>query len=149
MDEFEALEKTYWEEMRKIYSERTIDHALNPRNVGTIPDPDGFGSHTGPCGDTMEIWLRVEDGKVTRATFRTDGCGTTIAAGSVITELVRGRSVEEALLISPEDVEEELGGLPEEDKHCAILATTALKMALRDYLEARREPWRKAYRRRT
>ena len=145
MDELEALEKEIWEEMRKIYSERTLDHAFNPRNVGSLPDPDGFASYTGPCGDTMKIWLKVENGRIEKATFWTDGCGTSIAAGSAVTELVKGKRVEEALLISPEDVLAELGGLPEESQHCAVLAATTLKRALMDYLEAKREPWRKAY----
>jgi len=79
----EEIQKELWAD----YTETAIDHAQHPRNVGSIPNADGFASVTGPCGDTMEIWLKVMDGKVKDAKFWTDGCGTTIAAGSMITEI--------------------------------------------------------------
>lgn len=83
-DEFEALMK---EKMRETYSEAAIDHAMNPRNLGELDDANGFGRITGPCGDTMSIWLRIEGDVILAAGFTTDGCGTTLASGSMVTEL--------------------------------------------------------------
>lgn len=145
--EFDELEKRIMEEMKQIYTEAVIDHAMNPRNVGSIPSADGFGSVTGPCGDTMEIWLKVRDGRVADATFWTDGCGTSIACGSMVTEMVKGRNVAEALAINQSEILETLGGLPEDSLHCAVLAADTVKVAIQDYLAVRREPWKKAYRR--
>ena len=133
-------------ESDNVYSRTVIDHATKPRNVGMIPNADGFGRITGPCGDTMEIWLRVRDGIMQRITFWTDGCGTTIAAGSMVTELVKGKQMEQALGITQEDILEALGGLPEESVHCALLASNTLKAACRDYLAMRNEPWKRVYR---
>lgn len=144
---FEELERQVMEDMRRTYSEKVIDHFLNPRNLGEIPDADGFGSITGPCGDTMEIWLRLKADRVVDATFWTDGCGTTIAAGSMITELTKGMSVGEALKITQQDVLKALGGLPEDSLHCALLAATTLREAVRDCLALKKEPWKRAYRR--
>ena len=145
-DPFKAIEEAVLADMRTIYSERVIDHFLNPRNLGQIADADGFGSVTGPCGDTMEIWLQVKDGLMSNATFWTDGCGSTIAAGSMVTELVKGRSIIEAQRITPTDILDALGGLPEESLHCALLAADTLTEAIKDYLALRNEPWKRAYR---
>lgn len=142
-EEFEELIR---QEMRKVYTETTIDHALKPRNMGDMVNADGFGQVTGPCGDTMEIWLRVEGNTVVAATFLTDGCGPSIASGSMLTELVKGKSVPGALRVSQQDVLDALGGLPEDSIHCALLAANTLKKAVRDYLAFRREPWKRAYR---
>ncbi len=79
--------------MKKVCSEITIDHAMNPRNIGNLKDADGFAKVTGPCGNTMEIWLKVNNDTVSNASFMTDGCGTTIASGSMVTEMAKGRSV--------------------------------------------------------
>jgi nitrogen fixation NifU-like protein len=147
-DPFKAIEEAVLADMRAIYSETVIDHFLNPRNLGQIADADGFGSVTGPCGDTMEIWLQVKDGLMSNATFWTDGCGSTIAAGSMVTELVKGRSIVEAQRIAPKDILDALGGLPEESLHCALLAADTLKEAIKDYLAFRNEPWKRAYRKR-
>lgn len=144
---FEELERQVMEDMRRTYSEKVIDHAMNPRNVGSMPDAEGFASVTGPCGDTMEIWLRVKADRVVDATFWTDGCGTTIAAGSMITELAKGKAVGAALKITQQDVLNASGGLPEESLHCALLAANTLKGAIKDYLAFRKEPWKRAYRR--
>lgn len=144
--ESDDLEELVMEDMRGSYTEVVIDHALHPRNVGSMPNADGFASVTGPCGDTMEIWLRLKDNRVAEATFRTDGCGTSIAAGSMVTELANGRSIAEVLRVSQQDVLNALGGLPEESIHCALLAANALKEATKDYLAYQREPWKKAYR---
>jgi nitrogen fixation NifU-like protein len=142
-EQFEELIKA---EMRKVYSETAIDHSMNPRNLGDMEDADGFARVTGSCGDTMEIWLKVKNGTIADATFMTGGCGTSIASGSMVTELAKGRSVGEAQRISPQDVLGALGGLPEESEHCALLAADTLKEAIRDYLVIEREPWKKAYR---
>jgi len=116
-DEFQELVKA---EMRKVYSEIVVDHAMNPRNVGNMENADGFASITGPCGDTMEIWLKVRNGSIVEASFMTDGCSTTIAAGSMVTELAKGKNVTQALKIGQQDVLSALGGLPEESQHCAL-----------------------------
>jgi len=145
--ELDKIVEELQQQMWAGYSQTVIDHAQNPRNVGAIYDADGFASVTGPCGDTMEIWLKVRDGIVRHATFRTDGCGATISAGSVLTELVKGKTVSEGYRITQEDVLEALGGLPEESVHCALLAVDTLKAAIRDYLDTRNEPWKRAYRR--
>ena len=144
-DKFQELVR---DEMRKVYSETVIDHAMNPRNVGNMDAADGYTSVTGPCGDTMDIWLNVKDDTIVKATFMTDGCGTTIAAGSMITELAKGESVSQALRIGQEDVLCALDGLPEESKHCALLAANTLKAAVKDYLALKKEPWKRTYRQR-
>ncbi len=142
-EEFEQLIKA---EMRKVYSETTIDHAMNPRNVGDMEDAEGFAKVTGPCSDTMQMWLRVNNGTIADATFMTDGCGTSIASGSMVTEMVKGKTISEARKVSQQDVLSALGGLPEESEHCALLAANTLKAAIRDYLAMKREPWKRAYR---
>ena len=139
---WEQFEELIRAEMRKVYSET----AMEPRNVGATENADGFGKITGPCGDTMEIWLRVKNGTVAEATFLTDGCGTSIASGSMITELAKRTSISMAQKISRQNVLSALGGLPEESQHCAILAANTLKAAIRDYLAMEREPWKRGYR---
>ena len=146
-DEFDELQELVLADMRKTYSETTIEHAVNPRNVGNIPDADGFGSVTGPCGDTMEIWLKVSNEKIAEATFWTDGCGTSAASGSIGTELIRGKNITEALELTTDDVLHALGGLPEESVHCALLVVNTLHEAIRDYLASKNEPWKRAYQR--
>jgi nitrogen fixation NifU-like protein len=131
---------------RRMYSETVIDHAMNPRNLGIMQNFDGFARVTGPCGDTMEVWLKVRNNTIFNITFMTDGCGTSIASGSMMTELARDKSIAVALRICQQDVLEALGGLPEESKHCALLAANTLKAAVRDYLAMQKEPWKKAYR---
>ena len=135
------------EEMSKLYSQTVIDHAMNPRNVGNTEAANGYASVTGPCGDTMEIWLKVKDDTIVKATFMTDGCGTTIAAGSMITELAQAKSISQALRTSQEDVLSALEGLPEESEHCALLAANTMKAAVKDYLAFKNEPWKRAYKR--
>ena len=146
-DPFKELEQSVMEDMRKVYSEKTIDHFLKPRNLGELPTPDGFGRVTGPCGDTMEIYLRVGDNKVINASFWTNGCGPSIASGSMVTEMAKRMNIGEAQRISQHDVLTALGGLPEESEHCALLAAKTLKEAIRDYLTFKKEPWKRAYKR--
>jgi nitrogen fixation protein NifU and related proteins len=142
---FRELEKTVMDDMRQTFSEKVIDHFLNPRNLGQIPTPDGFGRVIGGCGDTMEIHLKVKDDRVVEAYFWTDGCGPSIASGSAVTELAKGKNVSDAQEISQQDILDALDGLPEENVHCALLAANTLKEAIRDYLASKKEPWKRAY----
>ena len=144
-DAFDELQKMIDEDMRRIYSEVTINHAMNPRNVGSLKDADGWARYTGPCGDTMSMWIKMSGDILKEVRFSTDGCGTSAACGSMTTELAKGRKWSEALEISDVDVLRELGGLPEDDQHCALLAATTLKLAISDHLNRRREPWKKYY----
>lgn len=144
--ELEDIQSQVRAEIRKKYTDTVIEHITNPRNVGSITDDDGFGSISGSCGDTMEIWIKVKDGGIQRATFWTDGCGATVATGSMITELARGKNVSQAQRITKYDLLEALGGLPEENVHCAALAANTLREAIKDYLVFKNEPWKKAYR---
>jgi nitrogen fixation NifU-like protein len=144
---FKQLEQTVMDDMRQRFSEETIDRFLNPRNLGQITSPDGFGRIVGGCGDTMEIYLKVRGESIVNASFWTDGCGPSIASGSMVTELAKGKSVLEAQKITQQDVLDALDGLPEENLHCALLAANTLKEAIKDYLAFRKEPWKRAYKR--
>jgi len=146
-DSFKKLEQSAIEDMARVYSVKTIDHFLNPRNLGEIPAPDGFGRVAGPCGDTMEISIKVRNGRIINACFWTDGCGTTIASGSMVTELAKGKSVSEARKITQQDILDALGGLPEDSLHCALLAANTLKEAIKDYQAFKSEPWKRPYNR--
>lgn len=145
-DKYDELQEMVLADARKTYSETVIDHFMHPRNIGMLSEEDGFARITGPCGDTMEIWIKVNNGNISQAHFSTDGCGTTVASGSIITVLATGKSLAEAQRINPQDVLQALGGLPEESRHCALLASNALKAAIRDFFMMQREPWKKAYR---
>lgn len=118
------------------YSEKVLDHFHNPRNVGQIENPDGVGHVGNPiCGDIMELYIKVENDVIVDAKFKTFGCGAAIATSSMVTELVKGRSIKEALKISNKAVAEALGGLPSIKMHCSMLAEEALKSAIEDYLK--------------
>ena len=145
---WEKYEELIKAEMKKVYSETVVDHCMNPRNVGDIEDAGGFAKVTGPCGDTMEVWLKVNSDTISDARFMTDGCGTTVASGSMVTEMAKGRTVLHTQKITQQDVLNALGGLPEESQHCALLAANTLKEAVKDYLALKKEPWKRAYRRR-
>ena len=122
------------------YSEKVIEHFQNPRNVGEIPDADGVGQAGNPvCGDIMKLYIKVKDGRITDAKFKTFGCGAAIATSSMITELVKGKTIEEALEISKKNVADALDGLPPVKMHCSNLAEDALKAAIEDYLKKRDE----------
>ena len=117
------------------YSEKVMDHFKNPRNVGEIENPDGVGHVGNPvCGDIMELHIKVKDGTIVDAKFKTFGCGAAIATSSMVTEMVKGKSIEEALKISNAAVAEALDGLPPVKMHCSVLAEEALKSAVEDYL---------------
>jgi nitrogen fixation NifU-like protein len=109
-------------------------HANDPYNMGNLEDFNGHAKITGPCGDTMEFWLKVQGEKIKKVSFITDGCGPSIASGSMTTCLAEGKTVVKAKQISQQDVLKALEGLPEDHEHCALLATNTLKAACEDYL---------------
>jgi len=118
-----------------LYSEKVMEHFKNPRNVGEMEDPDGVGRIGDPvCGDVLELYIKVNDGTIVDAKFKTFGCAAAIATSSMVTEMVKGKSVEEALKISNKAVVEALDGLPPAKVHCSVLAEDALKAAIESYL---------------
>ena len=119
-----------------IYSDIVMDHFNNPRNVGVIEDADGVGEVGNiSCGDIMKISLKIDDNDVIEdAKFQTLGCGAAIATSSIVTELIKGKRLEDAVKLTKQDVADELGGLPSAKMHCSILATDGLKVAVDDYL---------------
>ena len=126
--------------MTDPYTAKVIDHFSNPRNVGTVENADGTGRVGNPtCGDVMEITIKVENNHLSEVKFRTFGCGAAIATSSMITELARGKTLEEALKITRKDVADELDGLPPQKMHCSNLAADALRNAIRDHWEKNRD----------
>jgi nitrogen fixation NifU-like protein len=116
------------------YTELVMEHFTNPRNVGVIEDPDGVGKVGNPvCGDLMEMMIKVREGHIADIKFRTFGCGAAIATSSIATEIVMGKSLEEAAQLTRQQVAEALGGLPPQKVHCSNLAAEALHAALEDY----------------
>ena len=129
-DEFdrfvETLQEEIYREEEAIYSREVIQEYRNPQNVGRMLDPDASAVLTGPCGDTMEFYLKIEEGRVKDIQFMTDGCGPSIACGSKLTKMVKGKTVDGVKTITQEDLLIALGGLPDESKHCAKLAVDTL-----------------------
>lgn len=118
-----------------MYSEKVMEHFRNPRNVGSIENPDGVGQVGNPvCGDIMRLEIKVKDGRIEDVKFKTFGCGAAIATSSMVTELVKGKTLDEALAISNKTVAEALEGLPPVKMHCSNLAADALHKAIEDYL---------------
>lgn len=118
------------------YTEKVMDYFLNPRNMGEIPDANGVGEVGNPrCGDIMKMYLKIENGVVVDAKFKTFGCAAAIATSSVATELIIGKKIEDALKITNKDVIEFLGGLPVPKIHCSLLAEQSIKSAIEDYYE--------------
>ncbi|MGM0379467.1 MAG: Fe-S cluster assembly scaffold protein NifU [Bacillota bacterium] len=119
-----------------LYSEKVMDHFQNPRNVGALENADASGEVGNvQCGDIMKIYIKVEDDVITDITFETFGCGSAIASSSITTEMVKGKTIKEALELSNREVVEELGGLPNSKVHCSVLAEDALKVAIYNYAE--------------
>lgn len=117
-----------------MYSEKVMDHFTNPRNVGEIPDADGIGEvGNAKCGDIMKIYLKIEDNIIKDVKFKTFGCGAAIATSSIATEMIIGKSVDEALQLTNKAVVEALDGLPPAKLHCSVLAEEAVKAAIEDY----------------
>lgn len=122
--------------MQGPYSEKVMEHFQHPRNVGEMPNPSGIGHVGNPiCGDIMELYIKVENDVITDAKFKTFGCGAAIATSSMVTELVKGKTLKEALEVSNRAVVEALGGLPPIKMHCSVLAEDALRSAIKDYLQ--------------
>ena len=119
-----------------LYSEKVMDHFQNPRNVGKMEDADGVGEvGNAKCGDIMKMYIKVNDGVITDVKFNTFGCGSAIATSSMATEMIKGKSIEEALTLSNKAVVEALDGLPANKIHCSVLAEQAVKAAVKDYYE--------------
>ena len=117
-----------------MYSELVMEHFMHPRNVGVIEDPDGVGKVGNPiCGDVMEIFIKVKEGRIADIKFRTFGCGAAIATSSIATEMVKGKTLEEAMKLSRKAIADALGGLPANKMHCSNLAAEAIKKAIEDY----------------
>lgn len=119
-----------------MYSTRVMEHFRDPHNVGFIENADGVGKVGNPvCGDIMELTIKVDDGLISEAKFRTFGCGAAIATSSMVTDMVKGKTIDEALKVSNQAVAEALGGLPKIKMHCSVLAEQALKLAIQDYYQ--------------
>src|SRR3989339_1327007 len=122
--------------MAANYSEKVMEHFRNPRNVGEMENPDGVGKVGNPtCGDIMEMYIKVKDNVITDVKFKTFGCGAAIATSSMSTEMIKGKTIEEALKLSNRAVADALGGLPPVKMHCSVLAEEAVKAAIDDYLK--------------
>ncbi|MFH1773374.1 MAG: iron-sulfur cluster assembly scaffold protein [Methanobacteriota archaeon] len=122
-----------------MYSDKLIEHFRNPRNMGRMENPDGIGKAGNPvCGDVMYLYIKVKDNKIDDIKFETFGCAAAIGTSSMITEMARGKTLEEAIKISKHDVEGELGGLPPIKRHCSNLAADTLRKAIEDYLSKKK-----------
>ena len=118
-----------------LYSDKVMDHFTNPRNVGEIVDPDGVGEEGNPvCGDMMTFYIKVKDDRLEDVKFKTFGCGAAIAVSSMVSEMAKGRTLDEAMKITPQAVADELEGLPKSKFHCSNLGAQALQKAIRDYM---------------
>ena len=141
-DFVEGLQNQIFEETRAAYGDIAFQRWLKPLYMGGIDNPDGYGRITGSCGDTMQIFLKFENEKVKEASFKTDGCGSSIVCGSFAAELSLGKGADELMDITGETILKILGGFPKEDQHCAFLAADTLQEALNDYMikKTRKEP---------
>ncbi|MBW2093041.1 MAG: iron-sulfur cluster assembly scaffold protein [Deltaproteobacteria bacterium] len=128
------------------FTDQFLCHAMTPQNLGYMSDPDGRGFPKGACGDTIELCLRIKDNRITDCVFMADGCAHTIACGSAITTLAKDKTIFEALKIEAQAVCDVLGGLPREHMHCARLAVTSLRLAIKDYLKNKDAGWKRQYR---
>jgi len=129
------LQEQIYDEARKDYGDVAYERWRNPRYVGALENPDGYGRLTGTCGDTMQIFLKFQGDRVTEASFQTDGCGSSTVCGSFAAELALGKTPEELTEITGDIILDILGGLPEEDRHCAFLAAGTLQEALDSYMK--------------
>ena len=125
------------ERLIEKFGKKIVEYGNEPCNYHRITDANGYATYTGPCGDTMQVWIKVSQNVIEEIGFKTDGCGFTRAAGSVLTELAKGKQIEEALQITPLQVDNDLGGLPEDHKHCALLAKDALGKAIENYNDSK------------
>ena len=127
------MESLLLKKMENLFSERVIDYGTHPRNCGILDRPDGYAKVTGPCGDTVEIFLHIRDGRIQDIRYATDGCMTSHAAVSAATEMAREKNVRECLKINQGSILDHLGGLPDDSRHCALLAAITLHKALRNF----------------
>ena len=119
-----------------LYSEKVMDHFRHPRNVGILEHPDGVGEvGNAKCGDIMKMYLKIKDNVIEDVKFETFGCGSAIASSSIATEMIKGRTLEDALALTNQEVVDALGGLPAHKLHCSVLAEEAIKNALKDYYD--------------
>jgi nitrogen fixation NifU-like protein len=141
-DDFvEKLQEQIFEETRQTYGEEVFSRWQNPKYMGKLTNASCAGRITGICGDTMEIYLQIEDDRIQEASFFTDGCGCSVACGSVVVELATGKDLDEAASIGGDTVLQALGGLPEEERHCAFLAAETLMAAIHEWISpARHNP---------
>ncbi|MBN2495639.1 MAG: iron-sulfur cluster assembly scaffold protein [Deltaproteobacteria bacterium] len=149
LDRFvEELQAQQEEQLRATYSEPFVENWLQPHNPGPMEDADGHGCVTGPCGDTMQFWIKVRDDRLVQVHFTTDGCGVSLVCGSMCARLAEGLELSEAKQVTQQRILQALGSVPDEEVHCALLASNTLMEAVRDYLRNRpREQWKKLYRR--
>ena len=125
-----------------LYTETVMDHFTHPRNVGEIPDASGVGEvGNAKCGDIMKMYLKIKDDRIEDAKFETFGCGSAIASSSMATELIKGKTVDEALSVTNKQVVDALGGLPAYKLHCSVLAEESIKAAVKDYYERNNIPY--------
>ena len=128
-----------------LYTDIVMDHFMNPRNVGSIENADGVGEvGNAKCGDIMKMYLKIKDDKIEDVKFETFGCGSAIASSSMATEMIKGKTIEEALNVTNKDVVDALGGLPAHKLHCSVLAEEAVKSAVQDYYERNNIPYDKS-----
>ena len=119
-----------------LYTETVMDHFRNPRNVGELPDANGVGQvGNAKCGDIMKMYLKIKNDRIEDVKFETFGCGSAIASSSIATEMIKGKTVEEALALTNKEVVDALGGLPAHKLHCSVLAEEAVKSAVKDYYD--------------
>jgi len=139
MDNNQEQSKTFMELINDIliqkYGKKIVELGSEPKNYHSLPDANGYVSYTGPCGDTMKIWVKISNDVIEDIGFLTDGCDCTRAVGSILTEMSKGSTIQNAKDITPLQIDEALDGLPEDHKHCAILARDALKKAIQNYQE--------------
>ena len=127
-----------------VYSEKVMEHFTNPRNVGEIDEPDGVGEEGNPvCGDMMTFYIKVKDNRLEDVKFKTFGCGAAIAVSSMVSEMAKGKTLEEAMKITPKSVADELEGLPKNKFHCSNLGAQALNKAIKDYLGKKKKGGKK------
>jgi nitrogen fixation NifU-like protein len=135
LDDFvKGLQEQIFEETRAAYGDIAFQRWLKPMYMGRMDNPDGYGRISGSCGDTMQVFLKFENGKIKEASFQTDGCGASTVCGSFAAELALGKSPDEIVDITGEAILEKVGGLPKADRHCAFLSAEALQEALHDYM---------------
>ena len=139
------------EQLRTLYSETVVDYYLNPRNLGRIEAYDGYGYVKSSCGDSMWLWLKVKydsgigENVIRDAKFLSDVCVGAVSSGGMLTELIKGKTIRQALAITGDDILRELGGLPEEFIHCVTLAVDTMKAAFKDYAIYKDAPWKRLY----